>query len=198
MCYKVIQYKKCRIRRSALDFRQSNARYERLSAKSARGDFRCKSSYISFPLGSLGPIRYIWRCSWHVYARGSKQCCKRHYCLWRASIKPRLPFSYLWCILCFQRQSFWRFIFFSTDRSRIFLYYNYSLFVHWWFQMWRLFCHYLFLISPIFGASAVLRDCGIITKTCLFKYTENFTTKTWKISDKNFWYFSYFCSKHRL
>ena len=29
-----------------------------------------------------------------------------------------------------------------------------------------------------------------ITKTCLFKYTENFTTKKWKI-----WYILYFCSK---
>ena len=37
-----------------------------------------------------------------------------------------------------------------------------------------------------------------ITKTCLFKYTENFTTKKWKYSDKKFWYFSYSCSKHRL
>ena len=27
---------------------------------------------------------------------------------------------------------------------------------------------------------------------------KNFTTKKWKISDKKFWYFSYFCSKHRL
>ena len=38
-----------------------------------------------------------------------------------------------------------------------------------------------------------------ITKTCLFKYSENFTTKK-KISDKKskVWYFSYFCSKHRL
>ena len=37
-----------------------------------------------------------------------------------------------------------------------------------------------------------------ITKTRLFKYTEHFTIKTWKFSDKNIWYFSYFCSKHRL
>ena len=37
-----------------------------------------------------------------------------------------------------------------------------------------------------------------ITKTRLFKYTENFTTKNWKFSDKKCWYFSYFCSKHRL
>ena len=28
-----------------------------------------------------------------------------------------------------------------------------------------------------------------ITKTCLFKYTENFTTKKWKFSDKIFWFF---------
>ena len=38
----------------------------------------------------------------------------------------------------------------------------------------------------------------IITKTRLFKYIENFTSKNWKFSDKNLWYFSYFCSKHRL
>ena len=37
-----------------------------------------------------------------------------------------------------------------------------------------------------------------ITKTRLFKYTENFTTKNGNFSDKKFWYFSYFCSKHRL
>ena len=37
-----------------------------------------------------------------------------------------------------------------------------------------------------------------ITKTHLFKYTETFTTKKRKFSDKKFWYFSYFCSKHRL
>ena len=38
----------------------------------------------------------------------------------------------------------------------------------------------------------------IITKTRLFKYTENFTTITWKFSDKSSDIFSYFCSKHRL
>ena len=38
----------------------------------------------------------------------------------------------------------------------------------------------------------------VITKTRLFKYIENFTTKKWKFSDEKFWYFSYFCSKHRL
>ena len=40
-----------------------------------------------------------------------------------------------------------------------------------------------------------------ITKTCLFKYTETFTTKKWKFSDKNKYsgiFFLYFCSKHRL
>ena len=37
-----------------------------------------------------------------------------------------------------------------------------------------------------------------ITKTCLFKYLENFSSKNWKFSDKKLWYFSYFCSKHRL
>ena len=40
--------------------------------------------------------------------------------------------------------------------------------------------------------------CQYITKTRLFKYTENFTTQKGKISNEKFWYFSYFCSKHRL
>ena len=30
------------------------------------------------------------------------------------------------------------------------------------------------------------------------KYTETSTTKKWKFTDEKFWYFSYFCSKHRL
>ena len=38
---------------------------------------------------------------------------------------------------------------------------------------------------------------NVITKTHLFKYTENFSTKKWRFSDKTFWYFS-FCSKHRF
>ena len=37
-----------------------------------------------------------------------------------------------------------------------------------------------------------------ITKTRLLKYIENFTSKNWKFSDEKLWYFSYFCSKHRL
>ena len=37
-----------------------------------------------------------------------------------------------------------------------------------------------------------------IRKTRPSKYTENFTTKQWKFSDKRIWYFSYFCSQHRL
>ena len=44
-----------------------------------------------------------------------------------------------------------------------------------------------------------------ITKTCLFKYIENFTTINWKFSEKKkkkkkkkSYIFSYFCSKHRL
>ena len=42
------------------------------------------------------------------------------------------------------------------------------------------------------------RNYRSIKKTRLFIYIENFTSKKWKISDKNLWYFSYFCSKHRL
>ena len=37
-----------------------------------------------------------------------------------------------------------------------------------------------------------------ITKTRLFEYIENFTTKNWKFSDKILIFFTYFCSKHRF
>ena len=37
-----------------------------------------------------------------------------------------------------------------------------------------------------------------ITKTRLFKYIENLTSKNWKFSDKKLWYFSYCGSKYRL
>ena len=33
---------------------------------------------------------------------------------------------------------------------------------------------------------------------CKPQYIENFTSKNWKFSDNKLWYFSYFCSKHRL
>ena len=50
-------------------------------------------------------------------------------------------------------------------------------------------CLFSFLVSRL----------KVITKTRLFKYIENFTNKTkWKFSDKKIWYFSYFCSKHRM
>ena len=40
--------------------------------------------------------------------------------------------------------------------------------------------HWLVVIASSFSASAMLLDCGIITKTRLFKYIENFTTKNRK------------------
>ena len=48
------------------------------------------------------------------------------------------------------------------------------------------------------GANYITKARPYITKTRLFKYTENFTSKNWKFSDKKLWYFSYFCPKHRL
>ena len=58
------------------------------------------ADYISFPLGSLGSLWYLWKwSSAHVYASVRKQCCQIHYCLWRVSIKPRLAF-------CFEREFF--------------------------------------------------------------------------------------------
>ena len=68
---------------------------------------------------------------------------------------------------------------------------------------WRVFIMFMGTISYSVKRMCkliwVLFGCSLhITKTRLFKYTENFSTKKWKISDKKFWYFSYFCSKHRL
>ena len=54
----------------------------------------CTSQLLPFRLESLGPLLYLWKwSSAYVYARGRKQCCTPYYCLWRISIKPRLPFS---------------------------------------------------------------------------------------------------------
>ena len=43
----------------------------------------------------------------------------------------------------------------------------------------------------IFALSTSPKVCFyiFITKTRLFKYTENFTSKNWKFSDKKLWYF---------
>ena len=69
------------------------------------------------------------------------------------------------------------------------------------------FCDFLFAFLRIISflkSGQVLKEGTLsqtfffITKTCLFKYIENFSTKKGKFSDKKFWYFLYFCSKHRL
>ena len=48
--------------------------------------------------------------------------------------------------------------------------------------------------SNIFCVWGIKTRClnlsGCIMKACLFKYTENFTTKNWIFSDKKIWYFS--------
>ena len=66
---------------------------------------------------------------------------------------------------------------FPTDHSKVVPLLQ-SFFVHLWFHMWLLFYRYLFLISP-FGALAGLSFMivAFITKTHLFKYIENFTSK---------------------
>ena len=52
--------------------------------------------------------------------------------------------------------------------------------------------------SRLTGTSSESESINFITKIRVFKYNENFTNKKWKFSNKKFWYFSYFCSKHRL
>ena len=50
-----------------------------------------------------------------------------------------------------------------------------------------------------FWSRSKTRDCR---SRCHIQVSQQiywkFTTKNWKFSDKKFWYFSYFCSKHRL
>ena len=46
--------------------------------------------------------------------------------------------------------------------------------------------------------ATVLSTSLSITKTCLFKYTGNFTCKKWKLLEKKIWYFSYFCSRRQF
>ena len=65
-----------------------------------------------------------------------------------------------------------------------------SLYIYWY--LYHLFNLYYLLDKFSWWQTAD------ITKTCLFKYTENFTSKNLKFSDKKIWYFSNFCSKHRL
>ena len=55
--------------------------------------------------------------------------------------------------------------------------------------------HFLQCIRSVWSESS---HGNLIMKTCLFKYSENFTTKKWKFSDEKFLYFTYFWSKHRL
>ena len=70
----------------------------------------------------------------------------------------------------------------------------------------RRLCEYAVCSESSFGANVrgyVFWRCGsnilcCHTKTRLFKYIEDFTTKKGKFSDKKFWYFSNSCTKQRL
>ena len=58
------------------------------------------------------------------------------------------------------------------------------------------------LLLPAYWINEILVDyideLNLITKTRLFKYIENFTTKNWKFSDKNSDFFNISAQKHRL
>ena len=45
------------------------------------------------------------------------------------------------------------------------------------------------IVSLVMKKQLCLGHIEHITKTCLFKYIENFATKKGNFSDKNFWYF---------
>ena len=54
------------------------------------GAFMCKSccTFQFMGKGYTSQTQFDNVCGFHVYAKGRKQCCKHHYCLWRVSIKP--------------------------------------------------------------------------------------------------------------
>ena len=91
-------------------------------------------------------------------------------------------FCFCFCFLFFFFVCF-LFCFFLLTVPRRFLCCSSSLFLHRW-------SHFVEFVLSLYFL--------LITKTRLFKYIENFATKTGKFSDKKFRYFSYFCSKHRL
>ena len=56
----------------------------------------------------------------------------------------------------------------------------------------------IFFRLPLFSEAMgvyYFHKTSLITKICLFKYTENFTTKKWNFSDKKFWFFFIFLLK---
>ena len=67
--------------------------------------------------------------------------------------------------------------------------------LHFWYNMYIILQHMLGCQVLRFMNAKMMIN---ITKTCLFKYTENFSTKNEKFQIKNFDIFFYFCSKHRL
>ena len=56
--------------------------------------FHQSADYIFISFGIIEPIvASLKRSSAHVNASGRKQFCKLHYCFWRVSKNPKLPFS---------------------------------------------------------------------------------------------------------
>ena len=176
------------------------------------------ANFISFSLESLGPLWYIWkRSSAHVYARGRKQFCKLHYCLWRVSIKRDSHFllrsvffvskGNLFGVYFTDHQTFWRRKLSKTYISKHFI----CIYYHYYYFQFRIrLGHYM---SNNTGKGAMMIMCYFwnmktqsrYSKTSMTRYENtpiqiywNFTTKKWKLSDKKFWYSSYFCCKHKL
>ena len=65
-----------------------------------------------------------------------------------------------------------------------------SVFVRQWFHMWRLFCHYLFLMSPSLFASGLLcleivAFCCVSSFMCLcYSYSNRIDTISWAVTVK--------------
>ena len=75
------------------------------------------ADYIFISFETLGPIWYLWKWSSahvYMYANRCRQCCKLHYCLWRVSIKPRLPFFFFATCSLFPRKIFILLLFYYT------------------------------------------------------------------------------------
>ena len=124
-------------------------------------------------------------------------------CIWRDSTKPSLRFSWFWmffvskgnpflllfsCVLASVRH--WAVFFVISQCFWLYMFHCAVSRMRWRTPMRTVPRRFLCWSSSFY--------VRLITKTRLFKYIVNFISKNWKFLDKNFWYFSYFCSKYRL
>ena len=141
--------------------------------------FHHSASFVCFFLEIIKPILLFWKMEFHLpWCLGHMQPCEQR-CCHEVSIKPKFWFSFLN-------------VFYVSNCNHYRVYLITAAGVK---------SHVKAIRSlPVIQHSAVFwitESIFCIMKTSLFKYTENFTTKKWKFSDKNSDIFI-FLSKHKL